>query len=163
MKQYLQHLRACWNWAKGKYHTTEANPWAECLNKVCSRGDKTAPKQPIKPFTILELQAIIEGFTSDPYYSHYADFVIFLANTGCRPGEAAGLRWKSLGDDYATAWIGESISRSHQSTKGTKTGKSRTIQLPTSVRSMLKDRFDRLNPPPDSQTIFRLTENIDNY
>ncbi len=149
IKTYLDYLKACWNWAKGKYHTTDSNPWAECLNRALSRGNTGAPKQPIKPFTISELQAIIEGFANDPYYCHYTDFVTFLANTGCRTGEAVGLKWESLGDNYATAWIGASISRGHQNRNGTKTGKFRTIQLPPSVRSMLKDRFDRLNPPPD--------------
>jgi integrase len=67
------------------------------------------------------------------------------------------LRWKHLGVDYSTAWIGDSISRGHQNKKGTKTGKYRTIGLPPIVRSMLAERFDRLggalrdrlSPSPD--------------
>jgi integrase len=102
-----------------------------------------------QPFTIAELKAIVSGFAGHSYYSHYTDFVIFLASTACRFGEGAGLRWKHLGKDFSTAWIGESISRGHQNKKGTKTGKSRTIQLPQNVRSMLVDRFDRLSPKPD--------------
>jgi integrase len=48
-----------------------------------------------------------------------------------------------------TSWIGESISRGHQNQKGTKTGKSRIVQLSPTVRSMLVARFDRLKPQPD--------------
>jgi integrase len=146
IKTYLDYLKACWNWAKGRYHTTESNPWVVCLNRARSRGNTGQSRKQVKPFTIAELQAIIAAFKSHSHYSHYTEFVIFLASTACRPGEAAGLRWKHLESDFTTAWIGESISRGHQNKKGTKTGKSRTIQLSPSVRSMLVARFDRLNP-----------------
>jgi integrase len=149
IKTYLDYLKACWNWAKGKYHTADSNPWAECLDKVRSRGNSSQTRRRVKPFTIAELQAIIAGFKSHTSYFHYTEFVVFLASTACRPGEAAGLRWKHLGEDYTTAWIGESISRGHQNKKGTKTGKSRDVQLSPTVRSMLVDRFDRLKPQPD--------------
>jgi integrase len=146
---YLDYLKACWEWAKGKYHTADPNPWVECLDRARSRGNEGQSKQQVKPFTIAELQAIIAGFKSHSHYSHYTEFVIFLSSTACRPGEAVGLRWKHLDSDSTTAWIGESISRGHQNKNGTKTGKSRIVQLPPSVRSMLVDRFDRLKPLPD--------------
>jgi integrase len=148
VKSYLYYLKACWDWAKGKYHVTETNPWAECLDRARSRGNSRQSRQQ-KPFTIAELQAIIAAFKAHPQYCHYTDFVFFLLSMGCRMGESAGLRWKHLGADYSTAWIGESISRGHQNNKGTKTGKSRTITLPPSVRSMLVDRFERLKPSAD--------------
>jgi integrase len=149
IRTYLDYLKACWEWAKGKYHTADTNPWVECLDRARSRGDSGQSKQQVKPFAIAELQAIIAAFKVHHYYSHYTDFVIFLASTACRPGEAAGLRWRHLESDFATAWIGESISRGNQNKKGTKTGKSRTIQLSPSVRSMLVDKFDRSTPQPD--------------
>jgi integrase len=148
VKSYLYYLKACWDWAKGKYHVAETNPWAECLDRARSRGNSGQSRQQ-KPFTIPELQAIIAAFKAHPQYSHYTDFVFFLLSMGCRMGEAAGLKWSSLGADYSTAWIGESISRGHQNNKGTKTGKSRTFGLPPRVRSMLEERFDRLSPQPD--------------
>lgn len=142
VKTYLFALRACWDWARGKYHLADSNPWSECIDRV-----KVEPSKRVKPFTIPELQTIISAFKNHPQYCHYTDFVIFLAKTACRFGEAAGLRWKHLGADFSTAWIGESISRGNQ--KGTKTGKYRTIQLSPTVRSMLADRRDRTNPQPD--------------
>ncbi len=145
IKTYLFMLRACWDWAKGKYHIADSNPWGECLDRAQSRGGNTQPKQN-KPFTIPELQAIIAAFTAHPQYKHYTEFVIFLSHTACRPGEAVGLRWKHFGADFSTAWIGESISRGHQNAKGTKTGKSRTIQLSPTVRSILADRLARVTP-----------------
>ncbi len=43
-----------------------------------------------------------------------------MANTGCRFGEAVGLRWKHLGAGHKTVWIGESVSRGVR--RSTKTG-----------------------------------------
>jgi integrase len=131
------------------YHTAETNPWSECLDRARTRGNSGQSRQQKKPFTLLELRAIFSAFEQHSHYSHYTEFVIFLASIGCRPGEAAGLRWKHFGSDFTTVWIGESISRGHQNKKGTKTGKSRTIPLPLTVRSMLVNRFDRLSPKPD--------------
>jgi integrase len=149
IKERLFDLKACWEWAKGKYHTTETNPWSECLDRARARGNSGQSRQQNKPFTIAELQAIVSAFEQHPHYSHYSEFVIFLASTACRFGEVAGLRWQHLGEGYTTAWIGESISRGHQNQKGTKTGKHRTIQLTPTVRSMLVARFEKLNPQPD--------------
>jgi integrase len=148
IKTYLFLLRACWDWAKGKYHINESNPWSSCLDRLKKRGNPT-PSKHKQPFTIPELQAIIAAFSAHPKYKHYTDFVIFLSQSACRPGEAAGLRWKSIGAGFSTAWIGESISRGHLNQRGTKTGKSRTISLTPTVRSMLAERFDRLQPQPD--------------
>jgi integrase len=62
VKTYLFLIRACWEWAKGKYHLAEgSNPWENCIDRV-----KVYPKQQPKPFTIAELQAIISGFSSHP-------------------------------------------------------------------------------------------------
>jgi integrase len=148
IKTYLFLLKACWDWAKGKYHLAESNPWVECLDRVGANGGNSQ-HQPKKPFTKAEIQAIVSTFKTHPHYSHYTEFVTFLASTACRFGEVAGLRWKHVRDEFSTAWIGESISRGHQNKKGTKTGKARTIQLPPSVRSMLAERFDRVSPQPD--------------
>jgi integrase len=142
VKTYLFLIRACWDWAKDKYHFTDTNPWGDCISRV-----KIQPNKQVKPFSIAEFQAIIAAFKAHAHYSHYTDFVIFLSHTASRPGEAAGLKWKFLGADFSTVWIGESISRGNR--RGTKTGKTRTVQLSPTVISMLVDRHERLNPQPD--------------
>jgi integrase len=146
-KEYLWLLKSCWDWARGKYHLAESNPWPEKLTKI-----KPQLRQRVKPFTAAEVRAILAGFKSDAnapnrYYSHYADVVSFLFGVGCRMGEAAGLRWRHISDTFETCWIGESISRGVRKT--TKTGKARTILLSDSVRAMLRSRFLALNPKPD--------------
>jgi integrase len=134
IKAYLSGLNACWDWAEGKYHIAEVNPW-----KGLKAWSNILPKQPDDPFTRAEISVIHSAFRQHPVYSHYADFVLFLFGTGCRPGEAAGLRWENFASDFSTVWIGESISRGHR--KDTKTGKARTVLLNSSVRSMLAERL----------------------
>jgi integrase len=148
VKAYLYYLKGCWDWAEGKYQVTAPNPWVGSLDRARSRSNSVQSKQ-VKPFTISELQTIIAAFKAHTHYCHYTEFVIFLSNTACRFGEAAGLRWGSVGADFSTAWIGESISRGHQNKNGTKTGKTRTIQLPPTVVSMLADRHERFKPQPE--------------
>jgi integrase len=144
IKGYLFDLRAAWDWAKGKYHLTEPNPWRDRIARI-----KVQPPKHDDPLSIAEFQAIIAAFNAHPAYSFYAEFVIFLSHSACRFGEAAALRWKHLGAGYSTAWIGESISRGHLNKKGTKTGKFRTIEILPSVRSMLVARYERVKPQPD--------------
>jgi integrase len=147
IKTYLFLLKACWDWAKGKYHLAESNPWVECLDQANSRGNNSQSKQK-KPFTSTELVSILAAFSVHPNYSYYTEFVTFLASTACRFGEVAGLRWKHIENVSSTACIEESISRGHQNKRGTKTGKSRIIQLPPSIRVMLAERFERVSPQP---------------
>ena len=136
VKTYLFLIRACWDWSKLQ------NPWDDCISRV-----KVQSSKQVKPFTIAEFQAIIAAFKAHSHYSHYTEFVIFLSHSACRFGEVAGLRWKHLGVDFSTVWIGESISRGNH--KGTKTGKTRTIQLSPTMMLMLVERHERLNPNPE--------------
>lgn len=137
-KHYLFLLRSCWDWANGKYYVSD-NSWGDCLSKV-----KVQDTQHVQPFTVAEITAIINAFIEHKYYCHYANFVIFLFNTGVRIGEAAGLRWSSVADDFKSVWIGESISRGHR--KSTKTGKSRTIVLSPSISEMLRQCREQMQP-----------------
>jgi integrase len=147
IKTYLYFLKACWDWAKGKYHVPDINPWESSLER--SRSRKNPPPQKTDtPFTLNELGVIIAAFNRHPSFCHYTDFVSFLAGTACRFGEAVALRWENLGVNYSTVWIGSSISRGVANNKGTKTGTSRLVRLSPSLQAMLKERFDRLNPQP---------------
>ncbi|MDX2272709.1 MAG: tyrosine-type recombinase/integrase [Cyanobacteriota bacterium] len=69
----------------------------------------------------------------------------FLFGTGCRTGEAFGLRWKHLSHDCSSVWIGESISR--EVSKATKTNKSRDVKLTPKLQEMLMvRRGENLDP-----------------
>lgn len=142
VKAHLWLLQSCWEWARGSYCLVEDNPW-----KGLAAGIKNQPRQKVKPFTMAEIRAIIQGFKLSRYYHRYADLVMFLFGSGCRFGEAAALRWKHVASDFETLWIGESYSRGYR--KSTKTGKCRTIVLSLSVSKMLHDRFNLTQPKPD--------------
>ena len=127
VKRRTEELEACWRWANA-----ESNPWESLAARI-----RIPPKQAPKPFTKSEMKAIIQGFKDSQFYSHYAPYVQFLFATGCRTGEAIGLKWKHLNDDCSVVWIGESLSRGVR--KATKTNRARTIDLPLSTVQMLLD------------------------
>ncbi|MBE9171198.1 tyrosine-type recombinase/integrase [Pleurocapsales cyanobacterium LEGE 06147] len=136
-KDYLILVQACWKWTE---QSLSHNPWSSVVGKV-----KPTPKQKVKPFTVAEVQAILDAFRNNRYYRHYADFVAFLFGTGCRFGEAVALKWKHIADNCSSVWIGESVSRGNRKT--TKTGKDRTVTLTTKITQMLKERRpDRCDP-----------------
>ncbi|PSB01733.1 site-specific integrase [Merismopedia glauca CCAP 1448/3] len=141
-KRRLEELKACWNWAIAKNLISPENPWIEVAKRV-----KVPPKQKPKPFSKEEIGAIEQGFRTDRYYSYYADFVQFLFGTGCRTGEAIGLRWKHLSDNCSTVWIGESVSRRIR--KSTKTNRARTISLTPRLQVMLLKRKPTNADPED--------------
>ncbi len=97
-KERIWLLHSAWEWAKDKYQISDVNPWSGIARRF-----QISPKQSVKPFTIDELRAILAAFADHPSYRHYSEFVSFLANTGCRFGEAAGLCWKHLGANYTNA------------------------------------------------------------
>lgn len=132
-RERLTTLNACWKWAL-KQKLVTMNPWSEVLKRV-----KVPPNQKPKPFTKEEILAILEGFRSDRYYCHYADFVEFLLSTGCRLGEAIGLQWKHLSEDCSKVWIGEAITRGGDR-KPTKTNRSRQFRLTSRLQRLLSQR-----------------------
>ncbi|MBE9016541.1 DUF3596 domain-containing protein, partial [Chroococcidiopsidales cyanobacterium LEGE 13417] len=138
-KERLFLIESCWKWAIER-ELVELNPWKEMTKRI-----KPAPKQPSKPFSKGEMGAIIQAFRSDRYYHYYANYVEFLFGTGCRTGEAIGLKWKHVSDDCSTVWIGESLSRGER--RSTKNNRSRTIALTPKLQAMLLAKrpadFDR--------------------
>jgi integrase len=126
--QYLNLMNACWAWGIKQGNVT-TNPWVE-VSKI-----KVPPQQRPRPFTAVEMSAIINGFKSNRYYT---DFVTFLFGTGCRTGEAIGLQWCHLSEGYTKVWIGESVSRGKR--KATKTNKAREFKLPSYLVTLLLTR-----------------------
>lgn len=136
--QYLGLVNACWIWGM-KQGAVASNPWLEVI-KI-----QVPPKQRPRPFTAEEINAIVEGFRGNRYYSYYTDFVTFLFGTGCRTGEAIGLQWQHLSDDCSKVWIGESVTRGKR--KSTKTNKAREFKLPSYLVTLLQAR--KLNRKPN--------------
>ncbi|MDX2244568.1 MAG: tyrosine-type recombinase/integrase [Leptolyngbyaceae cyanobacterium bins.302] len=137
IKRRLEELEACWNW-----HHMSDNPWKAISDRI-----KVPPKQRPKPFTKEEIDAIIRGFSEDQDYAFYTDFVRFLFWTGCRTGEAIGLRWKHLGDDCLTIWIGEILTR--RVLRPAKRNKDRSFSLNSKVQALLLSRKPQDAKPDD--------------
>lgn len=146
VKERLIHANACWEWAIQKKLVEGDNPWKEAVGKVT-----LSPKQKPKPFTVEEVKKIIDGFRNDRYYNHYADFVEFLFCTGCRIGEAIGLRWEHVSNDCSIIWIGESLTRGDR--KGTKNNKATEIRLNRRLQTMLQAR--RPEKPLPDELVFK--------
>ncbi len=112
IKERLFDLRACWEWAKGKYHLAEgSNPWDGCLERIRHKqNDIQTERKEI--FTLADLQIVITAFQNHPQHNHYTDFVVFLFGSGCRIGEAAALLWKDLAkqDETIPNQLGKSTS-----------------------------------------------------
>jgi len=139
LRDYLSLVNACWVWSI-KRGWIEVNPWVDIPVKV-------KPKQRPKPFTKDEIKLILGAFRAHPRWGMYADFVEFLFGTGCRTGEAIGLRWQHVSADFMSVWIGESMSRGRR--KATKTNRARTIALSPRLMELLRARCPQNAEPDD--------------
>ena len=90
----------------------------------------------INPFTEMERDAILDHLKGHPRYGDYYQYVAFLFFTGCRPGEATGLRWGSVSKDKLT--FRESLTVNDHSQR-LKSQKSRTISISPRVRIILTE------------------------
>lgn len=138
-KHYLTALQTVWRWASSQWGNN-AELWHSHLKKI-----KLPPVQKQKPFSEVEITAILQALSNDPKDICYTPFVEFVFRTGLRLGEAAGLKWKHLSSDFSQAWIGESFSRGIQ--KESKTGKARMValspecsELLTTLRGQIKSK-----------------------
>ncbi|MCC5658646.1 site-specific integrase [Nostoc sp. XA010] len=128
-KDRLSFIRSCCRWGLAN-GLIETNPYENIkLRKAAT--------QEIKPFSLDELKAIIDGF--DELYPHYSGFIRFLAITGARPSEVIGLTWGCIDLTKPEVVIKESLSRDPlgngytRTRKGTKTGNIRYLTLPNEL------------------------------
>jgi integrase len=149
-KARLSLLVACWDWAKGKYHVADENPFKGLADRFRSQ-----PKKLKRPFSVAEVLAILDGFRSSRYYSHYADYASFLLGIGTRPGEASGLIWENVASDFTSVYICQSFSRGVVG--DTKTKQSRTVNLSPSIVAMLKRRNEAQQPQASDFVFFTPT------
>ncbi|MES1024184.1 site-specific integrase [Gloeocapsa sp. BRSZ] len=129
----LSYLKSCFKWAV-ENQLTDVNPVA----KLKPKRVNTAP---IKPFSTVEIDAIISGFKV--LAPSYLDFVRFLFLTGCRLSEAIGLTWSHIDFELGTVTIAESLSIDRTGNgyqrlrKETKAGTVRQLEMNPTLRSLL--------------------------
>ena len=146
-KARISLLVSCWDWARGKYHVKEENPF-----RGLSARFRSQQKKKKKLFSLAEVRGILDGFRSSRYYAHYADYAAFLLGVGSRPGEAAGLLWENVAPDFTNIYICQSFSRGVVG--DTKTKKSRTVNLSPSIVAMLKRRMEAQQPKASDLVFF---------
>lgn len=155
LKERLGLLSACWEWAS-KRKIVEYNAWKTIQNRV-----KVPPKQKPKPFTKDEIRRIFEEFKADPDYRHYYPFIFFKFYTGTRTGEAIGLCWKHISDDFSTVWIGEILTKNDR--KSTKNNKARYIPIRVELKELLCSIKPENAKPDDLVFLTRRSNPIDEH
>jgi integrase len=128
-----------------KEHPTWKSPWMQkramgCIKRVfnwCLENDlithnpfirvryRGAAATRRRPMTDAEFQTLMR--VSDPTFRR---FLTFLKFTGCRPGEAAAMKWKDVRFDQ-----GSVVLKDHKTAK--KTGRPRVIPLVPTITKML--------------------------
>lgn len=130
------------------------NHWKNSpLEDVSPRKKKKVERQDRKPFTLEEIQDILNAVKENKFckkssrypHSHYYPFLYFIFKTGCRPAEAVGLRVSSVDFKSKVIHIREVLARtvngSHAAArvrKETKTGVVRKIPLSEDLLVLLK-------------------------
>jgi integrase len=132
-KRTLTQISACCDWAE-ESSLIDANPFRGMAKKIKVIKDDS---RNIDPFSVEEKEAIIQAFEVHPIYSYYAPFVKFLFFTGCRTGEAVGLKWKHISHDCKTINFCESVSTRLKIRKDCKTHKSRLFPCNQQLQALL--------------------------
>ena len=98
--------------------------------KTIDDSDDENDESDTKAFTIDEMNAIINAFSSSHYRRHLASIIKFLFWTGCRTGEAIGLKWRDVKWDKELIVIKRTYSVDLKRFKPTKTGVVRFFPMP---------------------------------
>ncbi|MEP0758690.1 DUF3596 domain-containing protein [Trichocoleus sp. DQ-A2] len=132
-RRTLTQISACCEWACDSFLITN-NPFHGMAKKIKVVKDEV---DTIDPFTAEERDTIIAAFEQHPYYCFYAAFVKFLFMTGCRTGEAVGIKWKHISQDCKLITFCESVSSQLKIRKDCKTHKTRKFPCNPSLQALL--------------------------
>jgi integrase len=117
------------------------NPCRE-LGRYKRKGKKGA-----KPNPLIEEEArqMLEKAKNDPYPLTYA-WILVALTSGLRPGEQAGLEWRDLDVEACTLKVERTFSKFKISK--TKSGKTRTVDIPPQTVEVLKSQRTSLGAIP---------------
>ena len=115
--------------------TNAVSDWKELRGRRRGIGIRALPRERV--LTGSELAQLLAVARDDFSTAH--PLVLFLADTGCRIGEAIGLRWSDVNFDASTARIERSID--HLGRIGpTKTRRARVVELSSRLDEVLAAR-----------------------
>ncbi|MEG5170803.1 tyrosine-type recombinase/integrase [Microcoleus sp. B3-D7] len=139
VRERIVLMNACWEWGQKKKLLVE-NPWDEVKVSV-------PPKQRPDPFTLKEIESIVQKFRFSPNLKHFLNYVEFKFGTGLRTGEAAALRWRHCSSECDRIWLGETLKNGKR--KAAKRNKDRTVPLTPRLQQLLLDRRPENWQPDD--------------
>lgn len=134
-KRVLVQLNAACDWACD-WELLEKNP-LKGKNKI-KFSKKSKPQ--IHPFSSAEKDLILSSFANSLEFSDLLPIVKFFFLTGCRTGEALGLRWKSVKSDFSEISFEESIVVGQGGSvrkRGTKQGEMRVFPCNSQLKALL--------------------------
>lgn len=148
-KRVLSYLSLSCDWAVKRHHLVE-NPFSGLAASINTRrttkdfekdiySDDDDGLYDCRAFTREERDTIIAEYDRSGYTRHLVPFVKFLFWTGCRPGEAAGLKWKDIKEDFSELTFQRSYNHQTQSLKCTKTGVVRQLPCTPSLTNLLRN------------------------
>jgi integrase len=114
------------------------DPWRRARTR--RRGGRPV----VAPENVLSRRELSELLEEAERRPDHFPLVLFLADTGCRIGEAVALTWGSVDLVAGTARIERALSR--DGVGPTKTGRARTVELSHRLRSVLEARRPDLIP-----------------
>jgi integrase len=158
VRRMINKLSSCCDWAKTSGLIAE-NSFAAIkgqIKKVKGDSDRT-------PFTVEEREAIFTALETNTYssrfspipHSFYLSYAKFLFHTGCRPEEAAALRWRHVQGDCERIRFEIAIPSDTRIEGETKTHKVRTFPCNGRMQEFLRSikpkkagKDDRVFPAP---------------
>jgi integrase len=115
------------------------------------RSSSSVEVPALKVLSAEDLGRVLE--VAEQSFPMYYPLVLFLADTGVRFGEAAGLRWIDVDLETCTAVISRSFS-SGVRLGPTKTGKARVVELSSRLVMCLAKAEPNVFPHPDDVLVF---------
>lgn len=149
-KNLLRNLELAYMWGI-QHELVTKNPFLGMAEEITVKkkekeDDSFNEDEDTRAFTLDEMNAIIEYFENTPTVNHWASFVKFLFYTGCRPGEAAALRWKHVEKDCKVIKFSQSYEHRTRITKCTKTETIRIFPCHSKLQALLLEiKNDSIN------------------
>jgi integrase len=121
--RFLQPLRACWFWAVTRDDiAVDRNPWLAVRPRRKVKGKNTLSTRraalAVDTDLVIGINQSFELATACSHHGKWGEvvecFVLIMALSGLRPGEAAGLVWEDLElpPDCETGWV--TVRRTHR-------------------------------------------------
>ncbi|MEO8891642.1 MAG: site-specific integrase, partial [Coleofasciculaceae cyanobacterium] len=144
-KRRLEAIAAAWKWAVEE-NLVMANPWTK-IPKVDVPDIEGA-----HPFTKEECEKICKAIGELRPCSNFVPFVKFMIGCGSRPGEAIGLRWGDVTDNFSKVTIRSQFTKGER--KAPKKNKIRKFRVSTEIQGLLEQLFLNAQHPTPEILIF---------